>query len=68
MKIYSNAAEVELFLNGKSLGKQNGTDRIFRWPAVTLAPGENNVRAVAGSIGFSGADASIVRARIAKIR
>ncbi len=50
VKIYSNAPEVELFVNDRSLGKQTGTDKIFRWPNVTLAPGENKIRAVAGTL------------------
>ena len=47
VKIYANAPEVELFLNGRSLGKRVSDDRIFRWPGVTLSPGENRVRAEA---------------------
>jgi beta-galactosidase len=47
VKVYANAPEVELFLNGKSLGKRVSDDRIFRWPGVTLSPGENRVRAEA---------------------
>lgn len=49
VKIYSNAAEVELFVNGRSLGKQAGADKIFRWPNVMLANGENKIRATAGA-------------------
>lgn len=45
VKVYSNAPEVELFLNGKSLGKRTSEDCIFRWSGVTLAPGVNRVRA-----------------------
>lgn len=48
VKIYSNAAEVELFVNDRSLGKQSGPVKIFRWAGVTLAPGENKIRATAG--------------------
>ena len=52
IKIYSNAPEVELFLNGTSLGKKPvAPDRIVRWPGVTLAPGENKVRATAAFAG-----------------
>lgn len=48
VKIYANTADVELFLNGVSLGqKPVGPDRIVRWPGVTLAPGENTLRATA---------------------
>ena len=47
VKIYSNATEVELFVNGKSLGKKTGADKIFIWPEVALRSGENSVRASA---------------------
>ncbi len=49
VKVYSNASEVELFLNGRSLGKQRSDGRIFRWPNVTLVNGENKIRATAGA-------------------
>ena len=49
VKIYSNAPEVELFVNDRSLGKQMGADKIFRWPNVVLANGENKIRAAAGA-------------------
>jgi beta-galactosidase len=48
VKVYSNASEVELFVNARSLGKQTGTDKIFRWPNVILASGENRIRVTAG--------------------
>lgn len=48
VKIYSNSTEVELFVNGQSLGKKPvGPDRIVRWSGVKLAPGENKIRATA---------------------
>ena len=49
VKVYSNAPEVTLEVNGVSLGKRAdpGASRIFRWPGVTLAPGENRVSATA---------------------
>ena len=48
VKIYSNAPEVELFVNGQSLGKHAPTaEKILRWPGVALALGENRVRAIA---------------------
>jgi len=48
VKVYSNAAEVELRVNGKSLGKaQPDAFRICRWEYVELAPGKNIIDAVA---------------------
>ena len=48
IKVYTNAPEAEVFLNGLSLGKKKvGADRIVRWENVTLAPGDNRVRATA---------------------
>lgn len=41
IKIYSNQPEVELLLNGKSLGVRKGTYGIFIWPEVFLKAGEN---------------------------
>lgn len=49
VKVYSNAPEVELFVNDRSLGKVRSADRVFRWPDVTLTAGENKIRAIAGS-------------------
>jgi beta-galactosidase len=46
VKIYSNAHEVELSLNGNLQGKRNdGTNGVFIWKDVTLSPGENRVEA-----------------------
>jgi beta-galactosidase len=47
VKVYSNAQEVALEVNGISLGAKRDPDgsRIFRWPGVTLSPGENRVSA-----------------------
>ena len=46
VKIYSNAKEVELSLNGNSQGKRNdGTNGVFVWKNVTLSPGENQIEA-----------------------
>jgi beta-galactosidase len=49
IKVYSNAAQVVVSLNGVSLGSQSdpGGDRIFRWPGARLSPGENKVVATA---------------------
>ena len=45
VKVYSNAPEVTLEVNGRPLGarKDPSGDRIFRWPGVALSPGENRV-------------------------
>lgn len=45
VKIYSNAAAVELFVNGTSQGVQHGIDSVFRWPGVTLTEGRNAIEA-----------------------
>jgi beta-galactosidase len=48
VKIYSNAKEVELLLNGVSQGKpSDGTNCVFIWKNVTLKPGENQIAAKA---------------------
>jgi beta-galactosidase len=54
VKIYSNAKEVELLLNGKSQGKRaDGTNCVFIWKDVQLKPGENRVEAKAKRAGKS---------------
>jgi len=46
VKIYSNAAEVELLLNGVSHGKRpNDGHAVFVWKGLKLQPGENVVEA-----------------------
>ena len=48
VKVYSNASEVELTVNGQSCGKAKPDDlHIARWPSVQLQPGENSVKATA---------------------
>ncbi len=47
VKVYSNADEVELFVNGKSLGKTKSNDHRFIWNGVNLSAGSNDVKAVA---------------------
>jgi beta-galactosidase len=50
VKVYSNAKNVELFLNGRSLGKMsNGRNCVFVWQNVSLVPGENRVEAKAAA-------------------
>lgn len=47
IKVYSNAPEVELFVNGTSCGRAQGNDiHVFRW-TVNLAPGANRIVAQA---------------------
>jgi beta-galactosidase len=54
VKIYSNAAQVELFVNGVSLNtRTNDGNGIFIWPEVKLAAGENKVEARAERDGQS---------------
>ncbi len=46
VKIYSNAKQVELLVNGASLGKKSAGDNgVFVWPNVKLAPGKNHIEA-----------------------
>ena len=48
VKVYSNAKPVELFVNGKSLGKSSAaTNCVFIWKNIALAPGENHIEAKA---------------------
>jgi beta-galactosidase len=42
VKVYSNADEVRLHLNGESVGTKASDDHIFSWPVV-LQPGDNTV-------------------------
>jgi beta-galactosidase len=46
VKIYSNARDVELSLNGNSQGRRNnGTNGVLLWKDVNLSSGENRVEA-----------------------
>ncbi len=47
VKVYSNADEVELFVNSNSVGKIISNDHRFIWNDVNLKPGENHVKAAA---------------------
>ena len=52
VKIYSNAATAELFLNGVSQGPRNNDgNAVFVWQNVALAPGVNHVEARAARNG-----------------
>jgi len=48
VKIYSNAAEVKLLVNGVSQGtRADGVNGVFLWKDVKLTPGENQIEAQA---------------------
>jgi beta-galactosidase len=48
VKAYSNAPEVELWVNGKSVGTAKPDSvKIVRWPNVALRPGANRIEAIA---------------------
>ena len=50
IKAYSNSPEVELFVNGVSVGKaQPNSFKICRWEQIKLKPGSNSIRVVAPS-------------------
>lgn len=52
VSVYSNCTEVELKVNGRSLGRRRPDDvRVCRWPIVALEPGVNRIEAVASSGG-----------------
>ncbi len=55
IKVYSNQPEVELKLNGTSLGKKQSANHIFLWTGVQWAPGMNTAEASATS-GQGGTD------------
>ena len=60
VKIYSNAGEVELSLNGNSQGIRNdGTNGVFVWKNMTLSPGDNQVAARAERNGQSLSDSCV---------
>jgi beta-galactosidase len=60
VKIYSNANEVELSVNGNSQGKRNdGTNCVFVWKNVELKSGENKVEARAENGGTNLTDSCI---------
>ncbi|MBQ6248546.1 MAG: DUF4982 domain-containing protein, partial [Kiritimatiellae bacterium] len=47
--VFSNAAEVELFLNGVSLGLKPTENNFAKWEGVTYAPGRLEARGANGS-------------------
>jgi beta-galactosidase len=60
VKVYSNAARAELFLNGKSQGtRENDGNAVFIWKDVTLGPGKNQVEARAEKSGTPVSDSCV---------
>ncbi len=53
--VYSNLPEVELFVNGESVGKCRAEDHFFRFDVKNV--GESDLRAVAGNV----SDESVIR-------
>jgi beta-galactosidase len=49
IKAYSNQSELELTLNGTSLGKQTSMNHIFQWTNVSWASGANQASVTATS-------------------
>ncbi len=46
VKIYSNASESELLVNGASMGtRQNDGNAVFIWTGIHLKPGDNHIEA-----------------------
>jgi len=59
LTVYSNRAEVELMVNGESLGSKTGTNGIFRWERVELQEGVNQISAHAEGAFFDEARITI---------
>ena len=56
VKVYSNCDEVELALNGRSLGARRVDDHVALWTGVELAGGENRLEAHGRTGGTTVAD------------
>lgn len=48
IKVYSNLDEVELFVNGVSVGSQRATNGIITWENILLNRGKNKISAISG--------------------
>jgi beta-galactosidase len=60
VKVYSNAQEPELLINGISQGRRNdGTNGAFIWKGVKLSPGENQIQARAERNGVDLSDSCV---------
>jgi beta-galactosidase len=60
VKIYSNAKEVDLSLNGNSQGRRNdGTNGVFVWKDVHLSAGQNQIEARAERNGKNLSDSCV---------
>jgi len=46
VKVYSNAPQVKLLLNGETVGTKNVVDGVVEWSDIELRPGANTVKAV----------------------
>lgn len=60
LKVYSNMDEVELFVNGKSLGKRKADVGTFVWEGVNLTSGKNTIKAKAKSKGSQQQDNCVI--------
>ncbi len=57
VEVYSNARDVELFIDGRSVGRKTSEDHRFFWKEVELRLGENYVKATATIDGTEYSDA-----------
>jgi beta-galactosidase len=53
LRVFSNCPRVELFVAGRSIGVQHGTEGVFTWPRVTLPAGRSFIEARSGEASHS---------------